>query len=472
MATLWPEEQLAEDTQVSWADPLVERDLDTMRTDTMRVLVLIDPLSWELRPKAESGLEFELLERFAKAAGCVLKAIPMDHPDSMLVALQSGQGDVIAAQRTPRPDHAQWVSFTAPYRIVHPVIASRRDDPGHAKLRKTRLFPGGMTDTATVGIWSPFRVPGYRLNVTNGHLLRVLSADTKVPEDLLMDVVIGRAPATVISDAQAVFEGRRFPLLEFSGPVGNGLPLCFVLRRNSPQLLEAINTWLHQEEQSGALAMFIKAYIRALPRPGPLVMRRTIPVAGDSISPFDGAFRQHAAQMRWKWELLAAMAYRESRFDSSAISHRGAAGIMQIMPATGARLGLDTASMVSDHVRAAVRYVNKLDTLWMRAIPDPEQRLRFVLASYNAGPGHIIDAQRLAEALCLDPARWEHNVERAVPLLSKPGYFNRPGLKNGFCDGGQVFTYVREVTGFYRQLLDRPMAHKAATKAEDMVDLQ
>ncbi|MBX2974414.1 MAG: transglycosylase SLT domain-containing protein, partial [Flavobacteriales bacterium] len=142
----------------------------------------------------------------------------------------------------------------------------------------------------------------------------------------------------------------------------------------------------------------------------------------------------------------------ESRFDSTAVSHKGAHGIMQFMPNTAARYGLDTALSVGDHIDAAKRYVTRLDTLWMRAVPDRDQRLRFVLASYNAGVGHIIDAQRLAERLGLDPQRWEHNVERAVLLLAKPRYYTRPEMKNGYCKGSQVFHYVRDILALYNQL--------------------
>src|SRR5690606_34897316 len=138
-------------------------------------------------------------------------------------------------------------------------------------------------------------------------------------------------------------------------------------------------------------------------KPGPLRVRKRVPVEGDSVSPYDAWFQEHAGRMPWDWQLLAAMAYRESRFDSTVVSRMGAQGIMQIMPRTAARLGLDTSHVMDDHIAAAVRYLNKLDTMWMRAIPDRERRLRFVLASYNAGPGHIIDAQRLAQQLGLDP---------------------------------------------------------------------
>jgi hypothetical protein len=88
--------------------------------------------------------------------------------------------------------------------------------------------------------------------------------------------------------------------------------------------------------------------------------------------------------------------------------------------------------------------------------PDREQRLRFALASYNAGPGHVIDAQRLAEHLGLDPKKWEGNVERAILLLAKPRYYMRPEMKNGFCKGSQVFHYVRDVVALYGKLRARP----------------
>jgi len=228
--------------------------------------------------------------------------------------------------------------------------------------------------------------------------------------------------------------------------------LSFAVRRNSPKLLKALNAWIADPVEDEARGHLFQAYAKPVPKPGPLRVRKRVPVEGDSVSPYDAWFREHADRLPWDWQLLAAMAYRESRFDSTVVSRKGAQGIMQIMPRTAARLGLDTSHVMDDHIAAAVRYLNKLDTMWMRAIPDRERRLRFVLASYNAGPGHIIDAQRLAQHLGLDPGRWEHHVERAVLLLAKPRYHMLPEMKNGYCNGTQVFHYVRDVTDMYTRL--------------------
>lgn len=440
---------------VPWDRPLVERDLEAILGDTLRVLVLLDPLSYEERPNAISGLEYELMERFAKELGVPVKAILVDEPDSILMALQRGQGDVIAAQSTERRDRRKWVAYSAPYRSVYPLLATLRADP-YAQAVKGQPVLKTMVDTAEVSLWSPFAIPKYEWRSKHGKPLPVHVDPCITPEDLLMAVVMGHYGATVVTNARAQHETGRFPVLEFSEAIGPEVPLSFVLRRNAPKLKERLDAWLVSPAEEHARAQLMKAYSAPLPKPGPLRNRKVVPITGDSISPFDEAFREHADNISWGWELLAAMAYKESRFDSTVSSHKGAQGIMQIMPRTGERLGLSPGDPMEAHIAAAGRYINKLDTFWMRTIPDREERLRFVLASYNAGTGHIVDAQRLARLEGLDPLRWEHNVERTVLLLAKPRYYLLPEMKNGYCNGRQVFHYVREVLNLRRQLKGRP----------------
>ncbi len=428
---------------VPWDHPYVERDHAEIIKDTLRVLVLRDPLSWEQRPKAETGLEFELLERFARHERMSIKAIAIDHPDSMLMALQQGRGDVIAAQYAPRREQEGWVSVTRPYHTVRPMVAQMRED----HLQKDA--GNGSMEKPALSIWSPFAADA---GATDAMRSVVIPA---TPEDLLMEVVMGRRSSLVVTDAVAGYEAQRFPALEFTVVDGETRPLCFAVRTNAPDLLKHLDDWLGDKNEVAFRRTLIDTYLDRLPKAGAL-RKRSMPVIGDSISPYDADFRKHAGGNGWKWQLLAAMAWKESRFDSTAVSGMGASGIMQLMPRTAARLGVDSSLVVADHIIAAKRYISRLDTLWMRAVPDRDQRLRFVLASYNAGPGHIIDAQRLAERLGLDPKRWEHNVERAVLLLAKPRYYMRPELKNGFCKGSQVFHYVRDIVALYGQLTGMP----------------
>ena len=78
---------------------------------------------------------------------------------------------------------------------------------------------------------------------------------------------------------------------------------------------------------------------------------------------------------------------------------------------------------------------------------DPELalgvRIRFALASYNAGRGHVIDARRLAAARGLDPNLWFDNVEKAMLLLMEPRHYRR--APHGYCRGDEPVRYVREI---------------------------
>jgi membrane-bound lytic murein transglycosylase F len=75
--------------------------------------------------------------------------------------------------------------------------------------------------------------------------------------------------------------------------------------------------------------------------------------------------------------------------------------------------------------------------------------VKFVLAAYNIGPGHIIDARNLARKNGADPDRWDNNV--ALFLLSKsdPRFYKDPVVKFGYCKGKETFRYVTEVLERY-----------------------
>lgn len=79
--------------------------------------------------------------------------------------------------------------------------------------------------------------------------------------------------------------------------------------------------------------------------------------------------------------LLEAVAWQESRGRMSAVSPKGALGVMQLMPATAAELGVDPTN-VADNIRGGAMY--------LRRQLDRFGNLPLALAAYNAGPGAVI----------------------------------------------------------------------------------
>jgi len=96
--------------------------------------------------------------------------------------------------------------------------------------------------------------------------------------------------------------------------------------------------------------------------------------------------------------------YQESRFKPDAKSWAGASGLLQLMPGTARQVGVRDPFDPEDNVRGGVKYLKWLTDFWDERIEDEDERLKFILASYNTGPGHVEDAQRLASKYGGDPA--------------------------------------------------------------------
>lgn len=182
-------------------------------------------------------------------------------------------------------------------------------------------------------------------------------------------------------------------------------------------------------------------------------------VSKGQISHFDAIFKQHAIQCGWDWRLLAAQAYQESSFDPNAVSFMGAMGLMQLMPNTARQLGVSDSEVFNpqSNVRGAVKLINQLNAHYS-SITNPDERINFILAAYNAGPGHIDDARALARKYGKDANIWHGNVDAIVIRMSEPQYYNQSEVSHGYFRGSETYNYVLSIRSLwedYRQKIRR-----------------
>ena len=71
--------------------------------------------------------------------------------------------------------------------------------------------------------------------------------------------------------------------------------------------------------------------------------------------------------------------------------------------------------------------------------------MKFVLAAYNAGIGHVLDAMALAEKYGKNKYVWDNSVDDYILLKSNEEYFNDPVCKNGYFRGVETYNFVKEV---------------------------
>ena len=154
--------------------------------------------------------------------------------------------------------------------------------------------------------------------------------------------------------------------------------------------------------------------------------------------------------MGWDWRLLASIVYQESNFQPGAESWAGAVGLMQLMPSTAEEFGATDRTNPHQSLKAGTRYLRYLDRLWGKNIQDPKERLKFVLASYNAGLSHIIDARNLTKKYGKDPMKWD-DVESFLKQKSNPKFYRDPVAVAGYCKCEEPVNYVRDILSRYEE---------------------
>ncbi len=183
--------------------------------------------------------------------------------------------------------------------------------------------------------------------------------------------------------------------------------------------------------------------------------------------PYETLFRQYADSIGWDWELLAALAWEESHYNPEAKSYVGAIGIMQLMPTTAERFGLnDSTILLPEHnIRAGVEYIASLQRIY-NFISNPQEQIHFVLASYNAGPAHIMDARRLAKRYGRSPYVWFDNTEYWLEQLNDPTIAADSVVHYGSFNATETTSYVRKVLRTYHRI-QKKVADTSATSSTD-----
>ena len=173
-----------------------------------------------------------------------------------------------------------------------------------------------------------------------------------------------------------------------------------------------------------------------------------------TISEFDPIMRKVGEEQGHDWRLMSAIAYNETRFREDLVSKRGAVGIMQIRPVVARHFNIPEEKLAETetNVRLAGMLLSELEGMLKLPASTPTvDRLSIVLASYNAGIGHIHDACRLARSEGADPHSWE-NISRYLKLMAEPEYYNKEEVRHGRFNGSaQTLGYVREVMNVYHE---------------------
>lgn len=402
------------------------------------------------------GFEYELLERLAEHLGVALEIRVVADMDEILNRLNEGEGDLVAHGLTVTRRRTRRVRFTDPHNFIRQMLVQRLPD-GWRDMKRHEIDDSLITNpvhlinrTVHVRRQSAYYSRLVNLSEEIGGPISIVT----VPGDVTTEMLIGQVAAgeidlTVADENIALINRAYYDNIDVRTPISLPQRIAWAVRNNSPELADAINAWLHDIKLEPTYNVLYARYFK-----DKRFFRRRLDseyfsISGDKLSPWDSLIQVHADSLDWDWKLLAAMIFQESRFDPRARSWIGARGLMQLMPRTGREFGAANLIDPAQNLRAGRRFLQWLQDYW-RAIEDPIERIKFVLASYNTGQGHVADARRLAEKFGADPDRWEGNVATYLLKKSLPEFYNDPVVEFGYCRGEEPVQYVEEILERYR----------------------
>ncbi len=398
------------------------------------------------------GYQYDLLQNYADYLGVELEVRVDNRMEKKFDCINHGDCDILGIDLTVTKERSRLVDFTIPHSLSRQVLVQRKPEGftrmGRRQLEdsliRNQLELGGKVVHVQAG--SAFASRLRNLSDEIGEDIHIVESEHEA-EHLVRLVARGEIDYTVCDEHVAMVNRTYYNNIDISTPVSFVQQLAWAVQKGADSLLLSINQWLEVFKASPTYHAIYHKYF--LSRRSPHKQHAQYhSFSGGRISPYDDLIREYSAEIGWDWRLVASLIFQESRFDPEAVSWAGAVGLMQLMPATGEQFGARDLMNPRENIRAGINFIRYLEQEFEKMGKEEPDRTRFVLAAYNAGLGHILDARRLAEKYNADKNKW-NEVDTFLVYKSRPEYYNDPVVEFGYVRGEETYNFVREVMERY-----------------------
>ena len=424
------------------------RDLkEIIKSDTLRIATMYGSTSYFLFRDELMGFDYEMVENLANYLNLNVEISIATSVNEMTQWLQNNEVDLIAYNIIQTKELKSNFNFVLPQSESYQVLVQNMGV--NALSNVTEL--GGKS--VYVKENSIFYDRLQALNDEIGGTINIVLADDSISNDDLIDMVAEhKIEYTLAYHNVAILHKSYSKSIDCHMSVGFDQHNGWLIRKESHNLKRAIAKWEKLPETQQIQSLLFDKYWEK----SPYFALRKIKIPKGAISPYDRFFKKFAPGINWDWRLLAALAFRESRFDPSEESWSGAVGLMQIMPRTALNFGLDRFTVLDPemNIEAAVQYIKSLNLIFRR-IENKEERIKFILAAYNSGPAHILDAMSLARKFGKNPHIWFNHVEYFLLKKNDPDFYNDPVVKYGYYRGKETVKYVHNTLTTFEKYQNR-----------------
>ena len=412
---------------------------------TLRVAVDNNSSSYYIYRGRRMGFEYELLLDLGKRLGVQVEYIVAADIDEAFAQLEDGRVDLVAMNLQQNTARERDVTYTEAIGSMSTVLVGRE---------KLRSWDSLGKDTVVVRKGAVYSSQLAQLKDSLDLEFSILEVPDH--EEILLDRLVEKQVNwTVAEKTVAQTNATYYDELRLGLDLSQEEPVSWAMRNTSTEMLQVVNTWLLEKKKRFIPDLYTKYFLNSKNQ-----HFRTTSVysslGGNRISVYDELIQENAKTLGWDWRLLAAVVYKESAFDTTALSYAGAQGLLQLMPVTLERFGVTNPNDPVESLHGGVKYLQYLDKFWLERVPETNERIKFILASYNIGQGHVEDAWRLTLKYRKNTQSWQE-VANFLNLKSDPKYYRDPVVKSGYAKGHIAVNYVRDVLGLfqsYKALVD------------------
>lgn len=421
---------------------------DPFITKKIRLLITNHFSTFYIYRGEERGLGFELFQQYANDRGFTIDLELIHDIENVRDSIVDKKAHFAAATFITPKNRIKNTLYTNSIYSTDLQLIQRKEKG------KPIVHPSTKTPVEAIIIKdAPYEISIFKDREPIAGLTHVAAPPLSTKQSLVEDVAEGVINYTVCGNLEAEIMKVFHPNLDNSVTLIKDAEVSYMVNPNCKKLLEDFNRWLLLNKNSSDYQWTIKKYNRFPKELKRAMQYVSLPNKKGIISNYDPLVKKHSERIKWDWRLISALIYQESHFDPQERSSAGAIGLMQIMPKTAQYIAKTSPEQLLIPERNIYTGTKMLDWLRDNFFNEPliteENRVKFILASYNAGPGHVADARALARKYKLDPNVWDGNVEEMMLKKSLPKYYRDPVCKAGYCRGKEPVIYVKNILRYY-----------------------
>ena len=422
--------------------------LDRIKRDHhLNVVLLNAPSTYYIGPEGPQGFEYDLLKSYAEHLGVDLNITTAHTVKEALELSKNPDIHIVSASLSKTPQRQKKYHFGPSYfEVEEQVICNRgmlRDSkfPRDVEdLEGLRIMVG--EDTSYSDTMKALQADGFDINVT--------TTSEFSTEELLEKVAKHEIDCTVADSNIYSLNLRYFPDIALAFSISGREQLAWLLPQDATKLESDMYAWLNDYNQKGLMTQLKDHYYSYILFFDYYNTKMFYKRMKTRLPKYKEYFQDAAEKFNIPWTLLASVSYQESHWNPRAKSFTGVRGLMMLTQRTAKLLGVKNRLNPMQSVIGGTRHLKQMIKFVPKEVTG-ENRLKFALAAYNIGMGHIRDAQKLAKKLGLNENAWS-DLKIVLPLLSQKKYYRN--LKYGYARGAEPVKYVESIYN-YKDILDK-----------------